>query len=341
MDDTQDISADSINHTASKMPSFGIQARGFDDVDTATRLATIVGEAVRALGSKFDLSGLDGVTIAVDYNQALLDLDRGYETTYKLTATNSHVTGVAMTPAVLRGDILKSHIVVNAGHVWPLLDLDDVEGRAHAIHVLAHECGHVEVTNAYDRCFPNEMLRPKYGPILEQLQWKIIFAAWDEYAVTERSAGLGESQTETYEDAFLNDLALVDERSNNLILAFRGHLSVEQVLGEIYDCYGTLLKFSAYHLGNLQGLGISWKHSEKTALALNNHWFLPYFERLQEACLEISKDYGTWKSKASFTLISEIADDLVQRAGLFVTSAGDRLTVNIPYTPETDPLLCK
>ncbi|MFK3602126.1 hypothetical protein [Pseudomonas sp. AP19] len=92
MDDSQNTSAEPTKKFTSKMPErFGIQARGFTDADTATRLATIVGEAVRALGGKFDLSGLDGITLAVDYNQALFDLDRGYETNYKLTATNSPV----------------------------------------------------------------------------------------------------------------------------------------------------------------------------------------------------------------------------------------------------------
>ena len=342
MDDPQDISADTTPQSTNKTPAFGIQARGFDDVDTATRLATIVGQVVRTLGEKFDLSGLDGVTLAVDYNQALLDLDRGYETTYKLAATNSHVVGVAMTPAVLRDGHLKSHIILNAGHIWPLLEQDDAEGQAHAIHVLAHECGHVEVTNAYDRCFPNVLLRPKYGPILEQLQWNVIFSVWDEYAVTAISAGYGESQTDSYENAFLNDLALADERSNKLILEFRRHLSIEQILGEIYGCYGTLLKFAAYHLGNLQGLGISWQDSEKTASSLNDHWFLPYFERLSVACQEIAKDFGKWKDTASFTLIADIIDDLVARAGLLISvTEGDRLWIDIPYTAETDPLLLK
>ncbi|MCP2226820.1 hypothetical protein OKW12_002233 [Pseudomonas silensiensis] len=343
MDDSQNTSAEPTKKFTSKMPEqFGIQARGFTDADTATRLATIVGEAVRALGGKFDLSGLDGITLAVDYNQALLDLDRGYETNYKLTATNSHVVGVAMTPGVLRNGALKSHIVLNAHHISPLIDLEDAQGRDHAIHILAHECGHVEVTNAFDRCFPNVLLRQKNGSILEQMQWQVILAVWDEFAVTSISAGFGESQTEAYENTFINDLAQADKRSNRLILNYREHGSVDQILGEIYGCYGDVLKFAAYHLGNLEGLGIRWQDSEKTASTLKDHWFLPYFERLQAACLEIAKDYGEWKNKASFTLIANIIDDLVERAGLLIEPMeDDRFWVDIPYTPETDPLLCK
>lgn len=49
-----------------------------------------------------------------------------------------------------------------------------------SIHILAHECGHVEVTNAFDRCVPNVLLRQKNGSILEQMQWQVILAVWDE-----------------------------------------------------------------------------------------------------------------------------------------------------------------
>lgn len=331
MDEPLDISTDTPKKTTSKTPEkFGIQARGFADADSATQLGTIVGQIIRALGDKFDLSGLDGVTIAFDYAQALLDLDRGYETSHKLTATNSHVVGVAMTPSVLRGDDLKSHIVVNANHVWPILDLDDAEGRAHAIHILAHECGHVEVTNMFDRCFPNVLLRPTNGTMLEKIQWQIIFAVWEEFAVTSIAAGFGASQTEAYENTFINDLAQADDRSEMLILNYREHGSIDQILGEIYGCYGNVLKFAAYHLGNLEGLGIRWQDCEKTTSTLKDHWFLPYFERLQTACLEIAKGYGEWENKASFTLISDIADDLVERAGLLITPMGERHWVEIP-----------
>ena len=343
MDDQQEPSAHTTKKFKARLPDqFAIQARGFTDADTATRLATAVGEVVRALAVKFDLMGLDGITLAVDYNEALLDLDRGYETNYRLTPTNSHVIGVAMTPSVLRDGNLKSHIVLNAAHIAPLLDPDDAEGRDHAIHVLAHECGHVQVTNAFDQCFPSVLLRPSYGSIQEQIQWKVILAVWDEFAVTSISAGLGESQTEAYENTFIQDLAEADDRSNKLLLKYREHGSVDQILGEIYGCYGDLLKFAAYHLGNLDGLGIRWQDSQKTTSTLKDHWFLPYFERLNDACIEIAKNYGQWENKDSFALIADIVDDLVERAGLLIEPMDyGRLWVNIPYTAETDPLLHK
>ncbi|MBH8615247.1 hypothetical protein I4N56_033580 [Pseudomonas mohnii] len=338
MDEPQDLPSEKPVNFASRMPkNFTISVQGFSDEDSARKLGTVVGDVVRTLGEKFDLIALDGVTVAVDYNQALLDLDRGYETSYKLTATNSHVIGVAMTPSVIREDELKSHIVLNANNIWPLLE-NDPEGREHAIHILAHECAHVEVTNMFERCFPKVILREQKSTILENLQWKVIFPVWDEFAVTALSAGFGEDQTDAYEETFINDLKKAETLSNDLILAYREHESIDQILGEIYGCWGNVLKFAAYHLGNLAGCGLSWSEREKTMEALSDHWFLPYFERLDEACREILSQYGKWEDKSSFTLISDVVDDLVERAGLIVSDMGNgQFWVDIPYTPETTP----
>lgn len=338
MDEPQDLPSEKPVNFASRMPkNFTISARGFSDEDSARKLGTLVGEVVRKLGEKFDLIALDGVTVAVDYGQALLDLDRGYETSHKLTATNSHVVGVAMTPSVIRQDELKSHIGLNAHHIWPLLE-EDPEGQGHAIHILAHECAHVEVTNMFERCFPKVLLREQQGTILENLQWQVIFAAWDEFAVTTISAGIGEDQADAYEETFINDLKKAEALSNDLILAYRNHGSIDQILGEIYGCWGNVLKFAAYHLGNLAGCGLSWSEREKTVEALSDHWFLPYFERFDEACREIFSQYGKWEDKSSFALISDIIDDLVKRSGLILTDMGNgEFWVDIPPTPETTP----
>ncbi len=44
----------------------------------ARALKDTIGELVDFFGTQFDLSGLDGITVASEYSKALLDLDRGY-----------------------------------------------------------------------------------------------------------------------------------------------------------------------------------------------------------------------------------------------------------------------
>ncbi len=81
----------------------------------------LLGRILDTVSQKLNLVGLDGITFANDYHQALLDLDRGYITDYKLTPSNDHGIGVAMSPSVMRDNKLKTHIVISAKAEWHLL----------------------------------------------------------------------------------------------------------------------------------------------------------------------------------------------------------------------------
>lgn len=111
-------SAEQAKGDRSTAPSaFSVLARGFDTEDHARRIAGFVREYVRVLGERFDLSQLDGVTVAYDYVQALADLDRGCESSHRLATSDGVAIGIAMTPGVIRENSLKSHIVLNAHYV--------------------------------------------------------------------------------------------------------------------------------------------------------------------------------------------------------------------------------
>ncbi len=130
-----------------------ISLRCFDTEEHARAFGDLVAIYVRSLSRYIDLTALDGITIAFDYAQALLDLDRGYDTKHKLTPSEGIVLGAAMTPAVIREGKIKSHMLFNAGILLPLED-EKSEFYEQALHVLAHECAHVEVTSRFDAAFP-------------------------------------------------------------------------------------------------------------------------------------------------------------------------------------------
>ncbi|MGH6754239.1 MAG: hypothetical protein ACREDP_18950 [Bradyrhizobium sp.] len=113
--------------------------RGFDTEEHARAFGNLVATYVRSLSRDIDMSALDGITVAADYAQALLELDRGYETRHKLTPSEGIALGVAMTPAVIRDGKVKSHILFNAGVLLPLEDEKNdscLSGwRRHLLHV--------------------------------------------------------------------------------------------------------------------------------------------------------------------------------------------------------------
>jgi hypothetical protein len=307
-----------------------LTARGFSTEEEARELGTAVLDCVRILSRRFNLSRLDGITVAHDYHQALASLDRGYESKHTLTPSDGHAIGVAMTPSVLRSDILKSHIVFNAHIVAPIAK-PDPDSIQLPLHVIAHECAHVEVTHKFDEAFPGVLLRPAFGDARDSFRTQVILACWDEYAATRLSAGLGEDPAAGYEETLLKHLAEARSVADGFIEAYRVHGNVDQVYAEVYGTYGDLLKFAAYSLGNADGHGVNLVGSRTLAHALSGHWFEPYFKRLHEACRAIASQYGRWTDRAAFEVIGDIADDVVALGGIKHHYLPDgRLYLDIP-----------
>jgi hypothetical protein len=312
--------------------------RGFETKQRATEFGQLVGAYIHEFSRDFDLSQLDGVTIAYDYVQALLDLDRGYETSHRLTPSDTHVIGIAMTPCVMRGSNLKSHIVLDANFLV-LLESTDHDDFGLALHMLAHECAHVEVTHRFNTAFPGMLLQQSHTNARAAYRSQITFACWDEYAASWRSALYGREPTEGYEDTLILSLDETRQRANNLITAYRTHGKVDQILREVYITYGELMKFTAYHLGNLTGRGLKSTDLPRTVEALAGHWFAPYFKRLDATYKELADNYGRWTDQTAFEAIGTLADDLVSEGGLHITDHPDgSMYVGIPFSPETTPV---
>lgn len=310
--------------------SFPLSVRGFDSESHAMEFGQLLGAYVGEFSRYIDLSQLDGVTVAFDYSQALLDLDRGCASSQRLAPSAGDTVGIAMTPSVIRAGQVKSHIVLNAGYVRSLENSDD-EHYGFAVHTLAHECAHVEVTHRFNTSFPGVLLQRSYPDLQANFRWQTIFACWDEYAATLISAKYGTPNTVGYEDTFISALETTRSRVSDLIRAYRLHGDVVRILQEVYGAMGNVLKFSAYHLGNLAGLDITWTDMPRTTEALDGHWFRSYFLRLDEACRTIGSSYGRWVDESAFHVIGDLVDELVADAGLYVTKNVDGgLYVDIP-----------
>lgn len=317
---------------------FTIHARGaFPSEDDARRLATLVGQAVREFGRVFDLSSLDGVTVAEDYANALAELDRGYASSYTLTPSTGSTVGVAMTPSVLRDGVLKSHILFSANHAWGLLDANSPNYQF-ALHMIAHECAHVEITSKFESAIPGVLLRPRFGSIRDQAREDVMFGCWEEYAATNLSARYGEDPTQGYEDNLLLHMGTARQQANDAIKAYRIDGDLDKVYSAVCKAYGNLLKYAAYYLGNLDGHGLALSQRQSVESALSEHWFEPYFHRLDDACRDIAAQYGTWTDQSLFEVIGDILEDLVEEGGIQCTPRPDGgVYMNIPFTAATMP----
>lgn len=336
MSDDEDTSGGEIPAASITVPNaYPVSLRGFDTEDHATQFGQLLGEYVRELSRYIDLSQLDGITVAYDYGQALLDLDRGYETAHRLTPSEELAVGVAMTPSVMRDGKIKSHIVLN-GAIIAALENPELDQFGLSLHTLAHECAHVEVTHRFDSCFPGTILQKRYENAHHAFRWQIIIACWDEYAATWICASAGEDPTAGYEETFLLALQETRTKANNQIKAFRIHGKVDQILAEVYGAYGELIRFASYLLGTMAGKNLSLADLPKSVAALDGHWFSPYFDRLAEIYKAIAADYGKWSDLSAFELLGDLADQIVAEGGVIISYRPDGSPyADIPYTRQT------
>lgn len=315
-----------------------LTARGFASEETAQTIGSNVLGLVQFFGQHMDLAGLDGVTIAYDYDQALLDLDRGVQTQAELTASKDWAFGVGMTPAVIREGKVMSHIVLNAAYLEGLLEEPDSSFCQEAVHLIAHECAHVEVERVFDRQFPGRTLQAVYPGWFDHLKGEVTHSAWNEYAVCRICAGLGSDPAEVYEGVFLGVLAEAAENVIEAIFKYRYNSDLDGLVVEAQRNIGNLIKFASYVLGNADGFGRS-SLADNPAIedALEDHWFKPYFERLWAAHRVIWDSYGRWENLSEFETVSDVWLEAMADRGLEITPQGDGgMYVNVPFRPETD-----
>lgn len=158
----------------STMPTpLSVSVKGFNDPVVGERLAHAVAGAIGMVGSFIDISRLDGVTIACEYDQAFADLDRGLEGLRPLSRSDTQeMQGIAMSPAVLRDGEVKTHLVFDAAYAVSLIaDEATDEDRAVTYGVFAHECAHVEVTAEKERFVPEA----PFGTSIESFEHAVMF----------------------------------------------------------------------------------------------------------------------------------------------------------------------
>lgn len=135
-----------------------VSLRGFADEEAAKRVGDHLGGIAYEIGRYFDLSILDGITVAYDYENAISELDRGVEDLKPLEPSKEHAFGVAMTPTIIRDGKVKVYIIIHASMVESFPDLNHPDYKD-AFYTLVHELMHAHDKAAMNRAFPNTILK--------------------------------------------------------------------------------------------------------------------------------------------------------------------------------------
>jgi hypothetical protein len=302
--------------------------RAFADEERARALGSRIYAFMVELSRYIDCSRLDGVTVAFDFDQALAELDRGYETERVLKATSDMAVGIAMTPGVLRDGQHRSHIVLNAAYLIEPMETDGHEDFDWAVHMLAHEMAHVEVTAAFDKAFPGVLLRQRAN-FREGLRGSASMSCWDEYAVTRQVALIARDPLPDYTQTLLEVLEPTEQLCRDMVARYFRDGDLNTLVDDMYYRNGSLLKYAAYFAGTMVGQGKTLRDVPTAWAVMEGSWFLPFFERLVEAMAEVHGRLGLWEDMAEFDVVADIVEDMIAEFGVALTPWEDGFWADI------------
>ena len=298
------------------------------------RLATWVG----VISTVINLSALDGITAVVDYEGALANFDRGVDAlkeNSQLEPTNDgNAVGVAMTPALLKDGKVKSHIFFRYDVIRGIGSDREAEEFRTALHVLAHECAHVEATSKFDSAFPSVLFHEMPGTELDRAKWKYaIDRCWQEYVVCRRSADIGKNILDGDVEVLLNTLSDIGEKADRMVEECKSDKDYGKVFYGLFQVYGNLMMYACYVLGTMHGLMLTVEDVLSLKHTLAGSWFATYFNRLGVVCQALYESYGTWPNYREFDAIGDLLEEIVARKGVRARPHGDGLYVTLNTLP--------
>ena len=321
--------------------SIPFSMRNFANADDANRIANKLASYVRLISRWIDLSRLDGVTVAYDYDAALEELDRGVEGLRTLRRSNDdQLIGVGMAPSVIRNGMVKVHVVLNGPYIEDIEndENEEREGFASALYMLAHECAHVQVTTDKDRAFPNTILQHAISSYEEAIFTQVNEACWEEYAACRLSAIFGRGQITFYEEGLRGVVSVARERAAEAREAFWQHRDLNRAVAEVGAPLAEPLRLAAYVLGHIDGLSDETAMSEETRQAIDDADYTNFIEELAVALRSLWEIRFDLAHLNQFDVIGDVARDAFWSGGLLIRpAANDGATVHVWEPEEVDP----
>jgi hypothetical protein len=320
-----------------------ISVRDFTNDDAATRL----GETVASMaGTIMDLSRLDGVTVAIDYDAALAGLDRGMEGLQPLSRSDTEeMQGVAMSPAVMRDGEVRTHLVFNAEMLVPLIAEGgevDADDRAKSIGIIAHECAHVQITMEKELAIPEARLGTRIEGYERAVMFQLAEVFWDEYAACRLSAPLATKKNATHASTVAACASGAHDRSDAAIRSYRVHGDLDRLQTEAGPALAHPMKAAAYLLGGLDAISADCADTSSTADARQALITSGYDGLVDDLHAELRRlwetraDWGT--TLAVFAGLEDIARATFDAGGLVCsTSANGQCRIDVPFTASTMP----
>jgi len=311
---------------------------GLVDTEKANEFAQLLGQYLHAIGTAFDVSRLDALTVTDRYTQALTEVDRGFEASSIVTRSeNEDIVGVAMCVHVLRDGVPKIHLVCDIEMLLPLWVFNHgTPEHARALQLLAHECAHIEDMKRQDDAYPGVILQAGHSDWLDTHFMPIGSALWQEYYACRRTANFHPAITDDFAGSLASCLDGNQASVNDAIRRYRTHHDLEVLVAETLDPATRAIRVAAYLFGHLDGLDQGWDAIPDIRTRLNDH---PLNEIMDELIAELRRLWDMrdrWTSIADMDGLVEIARGTYAVAGVISRpTPGGGAHLDVPFTSAT------
>lgn len=230
--------------------SYVLNCPQFDDPVVTRNIRGIVENLIEFFSKRAPLSGLDGITITMEYSQALADLDRGGDLPPLTTTQLGYGIGAAQTATVIREARVKSHIVMDARIAvsW-LQDDDNVASGALLIFIkmlaqAAHDTRYADqLGNAF---IEEDVMAMEFHSAVASSPRGWFSASYG--AFVHAAAGLD------YADLTIDSLRAAREATTAAHLAYNASGDIEPLAVTSVEWSSAVLSHAADWLGHREGL---------------------------------------------------------------------------------------
>lgn len=326
----------------STMPDIAVTVLGFDNDYAAECLRLGTRDLVYEIGRYIDISTLDGITVAVDYDAALRGLDRGIEGLLPEERTNDKgLVGVGKSVVVRRDEQFRTHIVLLADLVCVLAFAEEdrnIDDLRTALAIISHECAHVEEHADRDRQFPGVLLGYRATDYVGKLEQQFAESFWGEYAVCRASAPWARNQETRYRENVATRLTGARSRARDAIRSYRLHGDVERVLQEAGAALLEPLRMASYLFGHLDGIAEEELPDIAAELVGADAAIAAAITELVPQMRSLWDRRGEWESYDGLIALGQTAFSLIDACGVHVTpQANGSAYINVPFTADTTP----
>jgi len=307
--------------------------------DQAYAVGTKLRSIVSLFSEQLPLQSLDGITIGLDYAEAISSVDLGFgeeRPVSKATDDNEQGSGAAMALPVVRSGVLKTHLVFGPLVAMYLSDLEDQEKLLKACQLITHELGHAVDYESKFKAFGETIFGrvsddDDNDPLKEQL-WVLGHHIWDEYSANRIATMVcrrGEDDRELF-------LSVHDSWRDRILLARESYknreLEMEELMEVVRHNFYMILLAAGYIFGMKdanaeRGIVVDTDEvddilSSKLYAPITAFW--PFLQSLWDR-------RGQWTSTQDFRSLNEPTLELLHSFGLFPQISGeDTLFIDVP-----------